>query len=126
MSDVATNKQIMTEYFQEWMDSIKEKAERVVEAKKELKKNEDYQKLLKERKALNDKIKAIEDANQNNIEAKKLTENIKMIKDSISDSCDIEKSIVGKVFGFFRTKFEKQKDELAEISEIWVELFEEE
>jgi hypothetical protein len=119
---VDTKKAIVTEYFGEWIDNIKEKVELAKQAKELLKKNELYQTLVRERNTLNKKLKSIEEAIIPNIEIKKLNENISMIKESVAETLDMKKKLIPKLFDFYKSKFEKNEDPLQDITIAWAEI----
>jgi len=122
MSDL---KALVTENFQEWIDGLQRKQELSKVAKWELKKNEEYKKLLKEKKVLLVKIKAIEENIPANIEIKKINENVSMIKESLVEELEVKKPIITKLFGFYKTKFETNNDILDEINNTWMGIFQE-
>lgn len=91
-----------------------------------LDKNEKYQALLLRKQEIDDEIRELKEeiALAQLEENDKIKETIKLIKQDLSKNLDCKLKIVNQVYKFFKTKYLKNEDQLKEITDKFVELFE--
>ena len=125
-------KEIIKKLFNELFTNDKERKEINDEIKSYLKTNkeisEEYQKLIDEKKAIDNKIKDFMSNNPKLFELKKQSETLNnqnyLIKKDISKKLECQGNIVSDLYKYFKRKFIGKNDELREIAEKWVEVFE--
>lgn len=120
------DKKLITGLFNEWLDLQEERKEISKDITNILKKNKEYKELKNNIKILNDSLKElritlIKDLDDN---FKEVNNNIKHIISDTSDKLEVDNSVVNKLFNFQKIKLEKDKDELKEIVDCNINLFE--
>ena len=92
---------------------------------KVLKKDEIFVEMMAEKKSLDEKIKEYQEQTIGNLieEKNRLTENLKIIKEDITEDMEIKKTITNKLVSFYKTKYEKNEDQLDVLTTAWIELF---
>jgi len=120
------DKKLITSLFNEWLELQDEKKEISKDIINILKKNKEYKELKNNIKVLNDTLKElrinlIKDLDDN---FKEVNNNIKHIISDTSDKLEVDNSVVNKLFNFQKIKLEKDKDELKEIVDCNINLFE--
>lgn len=90
-----------------------------------LKKDEIYMEMMAEKKSLDEKIKEYQEIKLGELvkERDQITESLKMVKEDITEDLDLKKKLTSKLISFYKTKFEKNEDELDELTSAWVGLF---
>jgi len=120
------DKKLITNLFNEWLDLQEERKEISKDISNILKKNKEYKELKNNIKILNETLKElrltlIKDLDDN---FKEVNNNIKHIISDTSDKLEVDNSVVNKLFNFQKIKLEKDKDELKEIVDCNINLFE--
>jgi len=120
------DKKLITNLFNEWLDLQEERKEISKDISNILKKNKEYKELKNNIKVLNETLKElrltlIKDLDDN---FKEVNNNIKHIISDTSDKLEVDNSVVNKLFNFQKIKLEKDKDELKEIVDCNINLFE--
>jgi hypothetical protein len=122
----ANKKKIVKKLFNEMLDIDEEKTLVTKDINSSLEKNPEYQELIEQKKELENKIKDKQEFILNDLTKQKenLTQNFKLIKEDISEKLEIKQKIVSQVYKFFKIKYLKNKDELKEITDSFVDVFE--
>lgn len=120
------DKKLITNLFNEWLELQDEKKEISKDISNILKKNKEYKELKNNIKILNEILKEsrstlIKDLDDN---FKEVNNNIKHIISDTSDKLEVDNSVVNKLFNFQKIKLKKDKDELKEIVDCNINLFE--
>jgi phosphotransacetylase len=90
-----------------------------------LEKNEEYKILLKKKKEIDEELKQLKEKIASTLidQNDKIKENIKIIKNDLCEKLESKSTIVNQVYKFFKTKY-KGDDQLQEITDKFVEIFE--
>jgi chromosome segregation ATPase len=125
-------KNLVKGLFSSIFENDKQKKDINKEIKKILKTDSDlnieYNELIKQKKEIQKKIDNLLSKNSKLQELQKqsdeLNEENKLLKEDINTKLECEPTIVNDLYRYYKKKFSgKQNDDLAEVSELWVEVF---
>jgi hypothetical protein len=119
-----SNKDKSKKLLNEAISILDDKAEIGKDIQKILKGNEEYQAALRTKKEVEEEEKALKEKLVGSLEDEKtiLNDNLKLVKDDLTETLQIDKSATNKLIGFFKIKYEQDKDELDQISTAWLEI----